>query len=63
VLRMSTHSHVLTTSSSPAAPLNVFPAVTQHESPHDPEGHVRWVSGDDVRRRIQFIQKLFELPA
>jgi transposase, IS6 family len=27
------------------------------------KGQVRWVSGDDVRRQIQFIQKLFELPA
>jgi IS6 family transposase len=27
------------------------------------KGQVRWLSGDDVRRQIQFIQKLFELPA
>jgi hypothetical protein len=27
------------------------------------KGKVRWVSGDDVRCQIQFIQKLFELPA
>jgi hypothetical protein len=27
------------------------------------KGQVRWVSGDDVRRHIQFIQKLFEMPA
>jgi hypothetical protein len=26
------------------------------------KGQVRWVSGNDVRRQIQFIQKLFELP-
>jgi hypothetical protein len=27
------------------------------------KSQVRWVSGDDVRRQIQFIEKLFELPA
>jgi transposase-like protein len=27
------------------------------------KGQVRWVSGTDVRRQNQFIQKLFELPA
>src|SRR6266700_7707718 len=27
------------------------------------KGHVRWVSGTDVRRQIQFIHKLFELAA
>ena len=27
------------------------------------KGQVRWVSGSDVRRQIQFIEKLFELPA
>jgi IS6 family transposase len=27
------------------------------------KGQVRWVSGDDVRRQIQFIEKLFELSA
>jgi hypothetical protein len=27
------------------------------------KGQVRWLSGADVRRQIQFIQKLFELPA
>ena len=27
------------------------------------KGQVRWVSGTDVRRQIQFIDKLFELPA
>ena len=27
------------------------------------KGQVRWVSGTDVRRQIQFINKLFELPA
>jgi hypothetical protein len=27
------------------------------------KGQVRWVSGTDVRRQIQFINKLFELAA
>ena len=27
------------------------------------KGQVRWVSGTDVRRQIQFIHKLFELAA
>ena len=27
------------------------------------KGQVRWVSGSDVRRQIQFIEKLFELAA
>ena len=27
------------------------------------KGQVRWVSGTDIRRQIQFINKLFELPA
>jgi hypothetical protein len=27
------------------------------------KGQVRWVSGSDVRRQIQFIDKLFELAA
>jgi len=27
------------------------------------KGQVRWVSGTDVRRQVQFIDKLFELAA
>jgi len=27
------------------------------------KGQVRWVSGTDVRRHVQFINKLFELAA
>ena len=27
------------------------------------KGQARWVGGTNVRRQIQFIQKLFELPA
>jgi hypothetical protein len=27
------------------------------------KGQVRWVNGNDVRRQIQFIEKLFELAA
>jgi len=27
------------------------------------KGQVRWVNRNDVRRQIQFINKLFELPA
>jgi transposase-like protein len=27
------------------------------------KGQARWVSGSDVRRKIQFIDKLFEVPA
>ena len=27
------------------------------------KGHARWVGGTNVRHQIQFIQKLFELPA
>ena len=27
------------------------------------KGQVRWVSGTDVRRQVQFINKLFELAA
>jgi IS6 family transposase len=27
------------------------------------KGQVRWVSGTDARRQVQFINKLFELPA
>jgi len=27
------------------------------------KGQARWVDGTNVRRQIQFIQKLFELPA
>ena len=28
-----------------------------------PKGQVRWVSGSDVRRQIQFINRLFEVAA